>query len=560
MARGRPLRYATEQERVEARRAQVRQHVRAYRRRKAKETSSSDMQSVPDLNSSDLTTRRRSDVTLGLEKRPSAEAIPFPDQTLARLPPVLDLTYQYKIGYLTFLQNRYIPASKIRYQSEKFARKDTALLCHQWLSAACDLVEQGAQGVIHDALLALACSAYDHEIHAVRPSGTSLRLYNRAIRNFQITIDSIDAKTTTSENDRTFLAMACAALASLEAWTNNHSLFNWAHHMHGMGTFIKLNGPNGLSRLGQEILIEYRALALAHCFWTRSSCFLADKRWIDVRWKRGNTYYHTYYDRLIDQVFPILPTMEKFDKAKNAESLPDILALREDLLGHRKGMENWYEWLRAQEPDGLYRMTPSEWSSEFGTTCFPLSLNFKNFPIAVAFTYFCVYSVPLEEMILEAERRLLQVSHPQADLKNLLTTFDTLLTRSRKVCLSLEWFWAASAGMIGREASILAFETGLGGLLRCRQLVPYLNLGSVLAETLDREIAWCLHAMTKYRKQGLPLFKFASIGSPEIFATSKTLPYDLFFTACEMPAQRDQKHCKEDFGKSRISRCLTIDA
>ena len=191
------------------------------------------------------------------------------------LSPSMNSENQYKIGYLTLLQDRYLPVSNIRYQSEGSVQDGVSVLCSKWVIAACDLAAQGVQGVVHDSILAVSYALYDAHDDPTKPAKKGLQLYGRALKRFQATIGSLVTGDADARRDQEALPLACAALAALELIVEK-SLSNWIQHMRGMGILIQRSGTESLSRPSQDIVYECRAINICCSFWTRSPSFLAE--------------------------------------------------------------------------------------------------------------------------------------------------------------------------------------------------------------------------------------------------------------------------------------------
>ena len=114
-----------------------------------------------------------------------------------------------------------------------------------------------------------------------------------------------------------------------------------------------------------------------------------------------------YFQLLLDESFPILPTIVKVDATNQFGRTSALETLEGKLWNHRQKLDIWHHWLEIEVPGPLFTVKPSTWGTGVSIPCFPTTVDFKSFLIAVAFACFCIFSVVVEQIIAEIHWRLL---------------------------------------------------------------------------------------------------------------------------------------------------------
>ena len=514
MPKGRPRTYAEETERLEARRAKVRLNVQAFRRRqkeKAREaqdasTSSSETASTDGRTPGDRDLVARFDMPF---RNPNPCCI-AQSTRFEFLGDIFDNTTYHKVNNLTpkfplgkrldpvseadliisALQRRYVPDGPIPIALSYSPGARIAQFCSTWITTGTISNTPGAR-ILRSALLATALSVVGFETNDTCLLASGFQAQTIAFQKMRHALDSLAAGK--GQLDTSMLAITILFCASSEL-TINKSWENYWKHMHGVGALVERGGVSNLSSsASRDLFYGYRTLQIPFCFTQRRAHFLAQRRWIDLAWRRDNVLSNDHMQTMLDIAFQIPGDVQDYDESRG-QSPEDLRARIQRLRELALRLDEWKADMDMSCMSWPYRMKPATWPGVYTE-----AIKFEDLTVAMPFTSSCGVRVHLFDLVRQIAEDLSQYEecHDSAQLI-VQAAISECLKWSRTACQCMEFFQVQKSKfkIVGRLISLFPFDAAWGSFSR---------FSRTYGMDLQREMRWCQGVARKYDACGLPV-------------------------------------------------------
>jgi hypothetical protein len=536
MPQGRPRLPGTEAQRAAARRQQIRENVRAYRRRRRErelseiqaesaETIETNEESSPGSSTDKSLSRFPMPQTI-LYERPGRQV----SITLERentdlrwgltLPFRIDLGPAYTGAFIAAVHYRSSPSpppdtgptspcSRVNYslspsETPRFLESVTTardssidfrfdhmrvqICCFEWITTvSLQAMSPGAE-MLKDALLASSLHLIGMERDDPRLSIAAMQTQNVALRKLREGFDDYIAHRDVKKNA---LLSATALAYSISELLVNKSWSGYAMHLKGVGALIEDAGPDALeSRDSRDNFIGYRTAQIPFNILERRSSFLGRSEWIKFPWRDSDPHFNRPRDTLLDIAVQIPVQMELYEKTTNRTPSFNRRLLRR--LNRIVALLNeWKDDLFEKYSHEIYTTEAAAWEglhSEY--------IKFRDDTVAEAFTLYAGIRIELFTLV----RRLAHRLQP-ADDSALLILKGAIregFKWSRIVCQCLEYFFTRERNVMGKVNSLFPFDCAWG---------TFVELQEVVGADMRIELRWCQVTCERIRGTGLPVFR-----------------------------------------------------
>ncbi len=552
MPRGRPRDADYDAERAAARRAKVREYVRAFRQRKkdapslAADPNSAGFSGYSSLvfiseDQENAVPRRGSSSSLDTASSKKKAERPRPSNLPWRRlmprgdgdPPAVGLrnkdiglhaprwivpneAAEWKVSFLAFLQHRYVP-NTTKFANPLLANTNMPITCVSWINAACDIAARDGGSLGHS-MAAMSLSLVGAERKNSNMHKSAMVEYQRALKQLNSDLSMVLSGSNDGQSDTSGLQLACFACSIFEL-VNNGSFMNLVHHMSGIGLLIQHGASGSLkTSLGRDVLYEYRLIDITICLSVRKDSFLSRREWIDFPWKSTHPQATSLLHTVVDIAYGIPPIMTTFDRTQHAASEAALRSMLVSLLKIRADLEDWEIRVNTECGTNIYHFAPSQWFHACLTKVFPYTFDFCNFPTATALLFCWTFKVRLLGLADEIRRRLRKLlcvaprgtvtsQFQQSTLNEIDTEIENdnieCIYYARLICQALEYFFASDKRLIGRFCALLPFETAF---LAFRTIAGHLCDGRMYqGSDLSAELAFCeWMGDVKFKGEGLP--------------------------------------------------------
>ena len=536
MPQGRPRLPGTEAQRAAARRQQIRENVRAYRRRRRER----ELSEIQVGSSETIETKEESpsgsSTDKSLSKFPMPQSILFerPGRqvsiTLDRestglrwglaLPFRIDLGPAYTSAFIAAFHYRSSPSpppdtgptslcSRVNYspsssESPPFSQSVTTatdssihsrfdhmrvqICCFEWITTlSLQAMSPGAE-MLRDALLASSLHLIGMENDDPRLSTAAMRIQNVALRKLRQGFDDYIAHRDVKKN----ALLAATALAySVSELLVNKSWSGYALHLRGVGALIEDAGPDALaSRDSRDNFFGYRTAQILFNILERRNSFLSRSEWIKFPWRDSDPHFNRPRDTLLDIAVQIPVQMELYRKTPNrTPGLNRRLLCRLNRIVAL--LNQWKKDLFEMYSHEIYTTEAAAWEglhSEY--------IKFRDDTVAEAFILYAGIRIELFTLV----RRLAHHLQP-ADDSALLILKGAIregFKWSRIACQCLEYFFTRETRVMGKVNCLFPFDCAWG---------TFVELQEVVGADMRIELRWCQVTCERIKGTGLPVFR-----------------------------------------------------
>lgn len=509
--RGRPRLDGTDEERAEVRRARVRLHVQAYRRRQKEKLC----QDLPILAKRSITIifedpgRKQLSQSKANASTKSVRQSAKHDSTRtdndehalqrykAQLPIPVDEGPAYRGSFLNALLDRYLSNALVPVGLEgmlemfRYGGRAMPVTCSRWVIVACTSATYEGAEVLSESMLCMALCIIGAERNDSSVLMTGLRTYQRALTRVQKEIsafhcgDAVD-----SEVNPGFLPLSCLACALTELMANK-SMKSFSNHLDGIAMIIQRSGPTSLDDLTMRALFyEHRSIYIAFSFVDRRSFFYSKHCWIDFTWKAADKSASSYVQTLLDIAYLIPGLMEEYDSTliASVESLQRMMksARQFDLL-----LDHWKTVMETSIVVPVVTLTHTESEESFSD-----QITFASIGLATAMGYYWTVKIHLNHLLADIANKLLLHDVLVASVG--VQASGVALDYARKISQAMEFWFAGDSGLLGKLVGLLPFDAMWHAFTRANE-DPGVDL--------TRELDFCQNTARRYRQMGFTLFK-----------------------------------------------------
>jgi hypothetical protein len=494
--RGRPRNPGTEEERAAARREQVRENVRAFRKRQQISSKS------PPSSDSGVSSRALSAGPSQVMMDPTLVLRDIPERRLAitqelRGPTDPDgvgwsLQFPYQLNLGPAYPDAFIAATQDPYITGKDSVK-IDISCGTWNAMAIVEVSSPGASSLADALLASGLNVIGLSQNDERLVRQGLEVHDRALRRLRLALNGYTEVTQYDDRDgETLTTLSTVTLAcAMTELLGNKSWEKFAVHLSGVGALLQCGGPAALnnSTSAQAHFYGYRTVQLPFSFIYRQRCFLSQSQWIEVPWRYDNENSTRPLQRLIDIALQIPSAMESYDTepvrdlSTLSESLRNLVRIRGDLEIWQKNAEHNFSTTLESQIDLIDRHLTG-YSQEF---------IFDDPEIAHAFTYYVGVRLGLLELALEVAQGLANADGLYEGLVQKLIAETITWCTVAAQCLN---FFFRRTDISGKLLCFFTFEMAFKMIRKLRT-----DVGMVLQ---DHE-QWFLDSAEAFKRSGLPV-------------------------------------------------------
>ena len=522
MGGGRKRLPGTEAERAEARRARVRLHVQAFRKRQREKGSqlASTLAREPirfirqtpgrifdHLACANPGQPRHSATAVAqCDKAPivleiEGGKVASQDWAASQLPSpkllvTIDVGPAAKEPFFGALLDHYLPhvstptSSANMADMVEFNNGAMPVTCSMWVVTACSSAIYHGTDVLSDSILSMALCIIGAQRKDDRISVAGLKTYQRALHRVQRGLGIFLKVTMSSEMTRGFLPLSCLACAMTEL-TAHGSMENFLRNLDGIALMIQQCGPASLESPVMRILYyEHRSMYVATCFFMRRSCFYSRKAWIELAWKGTERLASTWFQRLLDIAYSIPELMEEYDTFKPA----CLQGLRQVLNSVHKFDLRLDAWKSDMADSiGAPPFVRKEPTPENSLTD---RIDFPSVGVAMSMVYYFAFKIHLQHMILDLENEFLHHLVPITALAQ--EAAEESLKYARLTCQSLEYWFEDDKGVQGKGVGLFPFDAAWLAFARAHNSTD---------KNLDSELEFCRKMVGRYSDLGIPVIR-----------------------------------------------------
>lgn len=346
MPQGRPRRPGTEAQRAAARRQQVRENVRAFRRRRAQralpdpgnEAHEGDDASQVDLDAASSSQSSNSNPSNLHQQasRISPETIYGPGSSVVRL----KLGPEYGTGAVAMFLDRTRQAYRQRSQEGLSIDSFRLEVCSSTWSDTLTLAARAdGADMFEDALLACALTILSLQTEDRGMSLYAVQTQVQALRKLRSKIDIF------VENPHAQDATILSATAILCSFSELLAIGCWEDfitHIQGAGAIIEQAGPSSLTtHAAREIFLGYRIYQAPLSFLTHKATFLARREWTEFPWRNIHVTDSEALHKLLDIAYQLPTHMQLYDTRSDPHPAEMIIAQLEQLKAIFLQLEAW---------------------------------------------------------------------------------------------------------------------------------------------------------------------------------------------------------------------------
>ncbi|KAH7311888.1 hypothetical protein BKA65DRAFT_542799 [Rhexocercosporidium sp. MPI-PUGE-AT-0058] len=530
MPQGRPRLPGTDAERVEARRQQVRENVRAFRERKKQRTLSDNPTSSSRSHEDDGSSRTSpsksgpSSFSYALQSQPpprrvSVTRLPI-DQGVKwslGLPFRIDLGPAYSGAFIAAFNYRSqptpdpgtletspdlanTPATSPRSLTPVLGSLEPSppspvdclrveICYNSWTTAvSIEAMSLGAE-MLKEALLAAALSLVSLERNDRRIAAQAIQIQTVALRRLR---EGFNQYLNDKDPQKATMLSATALACSMSDLLVHKSWPGFSLHLKGVGALIEHASPAALNTFAaQENFLGYRTAQVSFSFLERKGSFLSRPEWIDFDWRDDHPDFSHPAHRLLDIAYQIPAQMETFDKCANQS--PN--ALRRHLKKLNGMVSELNEWKRdlfdeysSEIP--AYSTEAANWQGLHTDV-----IKFSNIIVATSFTLFTGVRVALFSLVRQIAEVLKENDESAIPVLNF--AIQESYKWSRISCQCLEYFFARDQNVVGRLLCLFPFDTAW---------LTFAELSTSYKMNMSTELDWCTATSERIKESGLPVF------------------------------------------------------
>ncbi|KAE9365119.1 hypothetical protein N431DRAFT_430646 [Stipitochalara longipes BDJ] len=534
MPQGRPRLPGTEAQRAAARRQQIRENVRAFRRRRRErelsENQGENTDSVKEETSSTSSTDKSqsgsptpqtiSHVRPGRQISITRERRDSGSRWELALPFRIDLGPAYTGAFIAAFHYRSSPSpppgtgstslcssgncSVSPRGSSPFSRSTTVsrdprvrsggdymrveICCCEWITTVSFQAMYPGAEMLKDALLASSLNLIGMESDDSRLSIAAMQTQNKALRQLREGFDDYIASRDVRKNA---LLSATALACSMSELLVNKSWTGYALHLKGVGALIEDAGPAALtSRDSRDNFFGYRTAQVPFNFLERRGSFLNRPEWIKFPWRDSDPRFNQPRDTLLDIAVQIPFQIELYDKTPNRTPNWNRRQLRK-LNRIVTQLNQWKTDLFEKYSDSIYTTEATAWEglhSEY--------IKFRDDTVAAAFTLYAGVRIELFALVRRLAADL--KSHDESAALILRGATQEGFKWSRIACQCLEYFFTRERRVMGKVACLFPFDCAWG---------TFVELQEERGANMSLELRWCQNTAERIEGSGLPVFR-----------------------------------------------------
>jgi len=531
MPQGRPRLPGTEAQRAAARRQQIRDNVRAFRRRRRErqlsDTQAESTDSVKEETSSASSTEKSqpgspTPQTISYEEPGRQVSIirergdSDPRWALA-LPFRIDSGPAYTGAFIAAFHYRSSPSpppgtgscssgtcsvspkgSPSRSQSLTVSRDPIArpgddyirveICSSEWITTVSFQAMYPGAEMLKDALLASSLNLIGMERDDERMSIAAMQTQNKALRQLREGFDEYIANRDVRANA---LLSATALACSISELLVNKSWAGYALHLKGVGALIEEAAPEALtSRASRDNFFGYRTAQVPFNFVERRSSFLSRPEWINFPWRESDPHFNLPRDTLLDIAVQIPVQMEFYDRGAHRTPEWNRRQLRK-LNKIVTQLNQWKTDLFEKNPDSIYTTETAAWEglhSEY--------IKFRDDTVAAAFTLYTGVRIELFALVRRLATDL--KAHDESAAVILRGASQEGFKWARIACQCLEYFFTRERRVMGKVACLFPFDCAWG---------TFVELQEERGANMSMELRWCQNTAERIEGTGLPVFR-----------------------------------------------------
>ena len=516
---GRPRLPSTEAQRAAARRQQVRENVRAFRRRRREhddvsetQAESTESENVNNENSSGNSTDRNdgsgssTSQTIS-DERPGRQISLRGDEERGSikwslsLPLRIELGPAYTSAFIAAFHYRGSPIPSLdspqassdlfrnivaRGSPDNYVR--VQVCCFEWLTTVSFQAQCPRAEMLKDALLAASLNTIGMERKDPRLAVAAIQTQISALRKLREGFDDYIANRDVKTNA---LLSATALACSISELLVSRSWSGYSLHLKGVGALIEDAGPDALTtRDSRGNFFGYRTAQLPFTFLTRRSSFLSRPEWNNFSWRTSDSRFNLPRDTLLDIAYQVTAQIELFDRTPSRNSDWNKRQLRK-LKGLVGQLNEWRTDLFAKHSESIYTTEAAAWRglhSEY--------IKFRDDSVASAFTLYIGVRIELFALVRQLAGDL------KDDDTSAVLIFRGAIEEgfkwSRIACQCLEYFFTRERRVMGKVSCLFPFDAAWG---------TFAVLSEQYEQNMSLELRWCQTTAARIEATGLPVFR-----------------------------------------------------
>jgi hypothetical protein len=343
--------------------------------------------------------------------------------------------------------------------------------------------------MLKEALLAAALNLLSIRKQNLDMVVQATQVQTRALRRLR---EGFDAYVRNNDQKNAALLSATAMAISVSELLVNKSWSRFFIHLQGVGALIEHAGPSSLkSELARHHLREYRTVQLPFSILNRKATFLARPEWINNPWldQRSEVDADNELHSLLDIAYQLPLLMETYDKTIGRDASASRRLLN-NLNKIASALNHWQIELVEEYSSSFCETQPGFWGGLHAG-----AIEFHSQMAAYCFTLYAAVRIALFSLV----RQLAD------DLKDLDETAQPVLSEaiaesfkwSRIACQCIKHFFVSVEAAAGRPSCLLAFECAWSTFIELKQKYQM---------DMKCELLWCIHTAKRISAAGLPVF------------------------------------------------------